>query len=130
MKDCKGISLIEVVVSIAILSIVFAISFTSITIYKTLQEEMIFKENLLNTLQNIIIDATENPEDYKYFTRVYLNDKGLEYPYETSSYVELIGDDGIDAIIFTIRAYKNHTTIPFPLGGDNIVSEIKIYAHE
>ena len=79
--------------------------------------------------ENILIDVSENPKEYKYFRRIYLNQYGLEYPYETDSYIEIIciGEEKLE---FTVRIYKNHITFPIPLSNDNIVDEIKVYVYE
>ena len=125
----KGITLLEVIVSLSIMAILFTSLLTSLFAYDKMQKEVYFKENLVNILENILIDVSENPNEYKYFRRIYLNKYGLEYPYETDSYIEIIciGEEKLE---FTVRIYKNHITFPIPLSNDNIVDEIKVYVYE
>lgn len=133
MRNCKsnskGVTLLETIVSISIIAILFSSIYTSIFTFNTMQKEVYFKDNLVNTLENIILDVQENPNEYKYFRRIYLNEKGLEYPYESNSYIEIIcvGEKKLE---FTIRVYKDNSTFHFPLSENNIVDEIKVYVYE
>lgn len=127
--DNKGITLLETIISLSIISILFSSLISTLFVFDTIQKEVHFKENLVDTLENIIIDVQENPNEYKYFRRIYINHNGLEYPYETNSYIEIVcvGETKLE---FTIRVYKNNNTFHFPLSDKNIVSEIKVYVYE
>ena len=60
MRNCKlnskGVTLLETIVSISIIAILFSSIYTSIFTFNTMQKEVYFKDNLVNTLENIILD--------------------------------------------------------------------------
>ena len=125
----KGVTITEMIISIFILMIIVISSFSSLMIFRKYIKEINYEKNMSINLTNVYYDIIENPNEYKYFRRIYYDNLGLEYPYETDTYIEIIAEE-TEELLFTIKMYKDNKPFPFSLSDNNLTYEVKFPVYE